>query len=263
MRDAAGATTWADLVVEMLPRVALSGATHAALDQVLADELAAGRRGPTFRFWEWDRPLVVIGSFQSVRNEVDPDGAARHGVGVVRRISGGGAMFMEPEKCITYSLIVPVALVAGMSFTASYAFLDRWVMGALAAIGVQARYVPINDIATDAGKIAGAAQKRLASGVVVHHVTMAHDIDAVKMLDVLRIGGTTLSEKGIRSANKVVDPLRSQTGLSRDAVMEAFEAHFRGLYGTSSTAYRPEELTAASELVRTKFGTTEWTHRVP
>ena len=52
--------------------------------------------------------------------------------------------------------------------------------------------------------------------------------DDAKMRDVLRIGGTTLSEKGIRSANKVVDPLRSQTDLSREAVIAAFEAHFVG-----------------------------------
>ena len=52
----------------------------------------------------------MIGSFQSYRNEIDPDGAARHGIGVVRRISGGGAMFMEPGNCITYSLVVFAAL---------------------------------------------------------------------------------------------------------------------------------------------------------
>ena len=50
---------------------------------------------------------MVIGSFQSLRNEVDPDGAERHGITVVRRISGGGAMFMERGNAITYSLYLP------------------------------------------------------------------------------------------------------------------------------------------------------------
>ena len=54
---------------------------------------------------------MIIGSFQSLRNEVDPEGARRHGVDVVRRISGGGAMFVEPGNTITYSLSVPEALV--------------------------------------------------------------------------------------------------------------------------------------------------------
>ena len=60
-----------------------------------------------------------------------------------------------------------------------------WVLAALAEVGVNARYVPLNDIASDAGKIGGAAQKRYP-GVVLHHVTMAYDIDANKMVEVLR-----------------------------------------------------------------------------
>src|SRR5699024_4933609 len=139
-------------------------------------EVAAGRRGPLLRIWEWDSPLVVIGSFQSVRNEIDAEGAARHGIDVVRRISGGGAMFMESGNCITYSLVVPASLVEGLSFVQSYAFLDSWVLEALGTVGIRARYEPINDIASDKGKIGGAAQKRLASGVVLHHATMAYDM---------------------------------------------------------------------------------------
>ncbi len=134
---------------------------HLALDQVLTEELDEGRRGPTLRIWEWASAAVIIGSFQSLRNEVDPEGAERHGVTVVRRISGGGAMFVEPGNTITYSLYVPGSLVEGLSFERSYAFLDDWVLGALADLGVEATYKPLNDIASPAGKIAGAAQKRL------------------------------------------------------------------------------------------------------
>jgi len=48
-----------------------------------------------------------------------PDGAARHRIDVVRRISGGGAMFMEPGNRITYSVTVPASLVEGLSFQRS------------------------------------------------------------------------------------------------------------------------------------------------
>ena len=48
-----------------------------ALDEVLAREVAAGRRPPTLRIWEWSAPAVVIGSFQSLRNEVDTAEAGR------------------------------------------------------------------------------------------------------------------------------------------------------------------------------------------
>jgi len=236
---------------------------HVALDEVLAGELAAGRRGPTLVFWEWDAPLVVIGSFQSVRNEIDPDGLERHGMMVVRRVTGGGAMFMEAGNCITYSLVVPTSLVEGLSFERSYSFLDDWVLGALRSVGVEARYVPLNDIASDKGKIGGAAQKRFATGVTLHHVTMAYDMDADKMLEVLRIGREKLSDKGTRSANKRVDPMRSQTGMARADIIDAFIAHFSSLHTTRRSDFTTEELTRAEELVRDKFLTPEWTHRVP
>ena len=236
---------------------------HVALDQVLAEELVAGRRGPTLRFWEWVDPAVVIGSFQSLRNEVDPDGAEKHGVTVVRRISGGGAMFMEAGNCITFSLVVPASLVDGLTFEQSYAFLDDWVLGALADVGVTAVYAGLNDIASPAGKLAGAAQKRLVGGAVLHHVTMAYDIDADKMLEVLRIGREKLSDKGTTSAKKRVDPVRSQTGRPRAEVIEAFKNHFRGRYDVADGELRPAEVERAKALVASKFGTDEWLTRVP
>ena len=69
-------------------------------------------------------------------------------------------------------------------------------MAALEKLGISAFYVPLNDIATDQGKIGGAAQKRLANGGMLHHVTMSYDIDAEKMVEVLRIGKEKLSDKG-------------------------------------------------------------------
>src|SRR5699024_3223040 len=165
------ATSWEDLEFDVIGPQVMAPVMHVALDEVLPGEVMAGRRPPIFRIWDWDSSLVVIGSYQSLRNEVDPDGAAHHDIGVVRRITGGGAMFMEQGNCITYSLIVPTSLVEGLTFEQSYAYLDDWVMGALAEIGVKAHYVPLNDIASEQGKIGGAAQRRFAGGVLLHHVT--------------------------------------------------------------------------------------------
>lgn len=257
------AIDWADLSFDVIPPVTMDPRMHVALDEVLAAELARGEAAPSLRIWEWDQPLVVIGSFQSYRNEIDEEARERHGINVVRRITGGGAMFMEPGNCITYSLVVPGSLVEGLSFERSYEFLDQWVMGALAELGVNARYVPLNDIASEHGKIAGAAQRRLTGGVVLHHVTMAYDIDADKMLQVLRIGREKLSDKGTKSANKRVDPLRSQTQLPRERIIESFLAHFEGRYRTRRRDYTPAELAAAQELVDTKFSSKEWTRRIP
>jgi lipoate-protein ligase A len=257
------ATSWTDhdwLLVHEPPR---HPAYHMALDQTLIEEVAAGRRAPTLRVWEWAAPCVVIGSFQSLRNEVDPDGAARYGIEVVRRISGGGAMFIEPGNTITYSLYAPASLVEGLSFQDSYAFLDDWVLGALADLGIKATYQPLNDITSPAGKIAGAAQKRMADGAVLHHVTMSYDIDAAKMTQVLRIGREKLSMKGTGSAAKRVDPLRSQTGLPREAVIEAMIESFTRRYGLTPDDVTAAELARTQELIETKFATPAWTARVP
>ncbi|KUL36966.1 lipoate--protein ligase [Streptomyces sp. NRRL F-4489] len=264
-RAVAGAREWTDFDWQIIHEGPQSPELHMALDEVLTAEVAAGRRPPTLRVWEWDRPAVIIGSFQSLRNEVDPEGAARHGVTVVRRISGGGAMFVEPGNTITYSLCVPNSLVQGLSFAESYAYLDDWVLAALGDMGIRAWYKPLNDIATDAGKIAGAAQKRMVAGdgAVLHHVTMSYDIDADKMLDVLRIGKEKMSDKGTTSAKKRVDPLRRQTGLPRAEVIERMIASFRARYGGSPGTVTAEELARARELAAGKFSSEEWLTRVP
>lgn len=263
------ATTWDDHQWEVLPAVSLPITVNVALDQVLTAEVGAGRRPPLMRLWDWSERAVVIGSFQSLANEVDAEAAAELEAVVVRRISGGGAMFMESGNCITYSLCFPQSLVDGLSFAGSYPFLDAWVMEALEKVGVQAGYQPLNDIVSAAQgdghgrKIGGAAQKRLANGGMLHHVTMSYDIDAQRMTQLLRVGREKLSDKGHTSAVRRVDPLRSQTGLAREQVMKVFAETFAQRYGAQVASIRPHELQRAEALVTEKFGTQAWTARVP
>ena len=254
---------WNDFDWEIVHEKAVSPRMNLALDEVLTSRVGEGRRRPTLRIWEWDQSAVVIGSFQSYRNEVDPEGAARHGFDVVRRISGGGAMLMAAGQIITYSLYVPASLVQGMTFADSYAFLDDWVLQALRSLGIDAIYQPLNDIASSSGKIGGAAQKRLANGGVLHHATLSYDIDGQMMTEVLRIGREKLSDKGTTSAAKRVDPLRSQTGLTRDEIIERFIATFRSLTDAETGEISAEEYADAEALVESKFATDAWLHRVP
>jgi lipoate-protein ligase A len=262
-RSLARATSWTDYDWQLIHGAAYPPVLQMALDQVLSEEVGAGIRKPTLRIWEWNEPGVVIGSFQSVKNEVDLQNAAKHGFQVVRRVSGGGAMFMEAGSVITYSIYAPTDLVHGMTFADSYAFLDEWVITALKSLGIDASYQPLNDITSPTGKIGGAAQKRLGTGAVLHHVTMSYDMDGDRMVEVLRIGREKMSDKGTKSANKRVDPLRSQTGLSRAEIIERMEQTFTRLYGASESEVTPKELAKAEQLVVEKFGTDEWLYRVP
>ena len=257
------AKTWRDFEWEIIDTGAETPAMHLAIDDVLARAVAEGRRAPTLRFWEWERPAIIIGAFQSLKNEVDMEATERLGVETVRRVTGGGAMFVEPGTAITYSLYAPGELVDGMSFADSYAFLDNWVLKALNDLGVDAFYKPLNDIASSKGKIGGAAQKRYGGGTVLHHVTMAYDMDADKMMQVLRIGREKLSDKGTRSAAKRVDPVRSQTGLDRRAVIDRMKATFAELNGGREGKVTPEEYKAAEALADEKFATPEWLASIP
>lgn len=254
---------WKDFTWEVVHDAAVSPRMNLALDEVLTGRVGDGRRQPTLRIWEWNESAVVIGSFQSLRNEVDPEGAARHGFDVVRRISGGGAMMMGAGQIITYSLYVPAELVSGMTFADSYAFLDDWVLQGLRALGVEATYQPLNDIASPKGKIGGAAQKRLANGGVLHHATLSYDMDGQMMTEVLRIGREKLSDKGTTSAAKRVDPLRSQTGMSRDDIITALISTFTSLTGAKQGHITEDEYAEAEALVESKFSTEAWLKRVP
>jgi lipoate-protein ligase A len=247
---------------QLLPEMSLLPAEHVAMDDVLVEAVAKGLRPPTLRFWAWAAPAVIIGRFQSLKNEVDLTAAAEMGVTIVRRASGGGAMFVQPESTITYSMYLPDRLVQGISIRDSYELLDRWAVEAFRAIGVHATYQPLNDITSPNGKIGGAAQMR-RPGVILHHTTIAYQMNAEEMLRVLRIGREKLSDKGIASAAKRVSPLRQQTELSRPAIVEQMTEWFRRRFGLEASELSPDDLQQARRLVAEKYGTPEWTGDLP
>ncbi len=235
---------------------------HMALDEVLLESVISGRRRATMRVWEWVEPALVIGSYQSVMNEVDEVAAHQLGFVVTRRMSGGGTMLCEPGRTITYSLYLPESLVAGISFRKSYALLDDWAVRAFVELGVPASYREINDIISPVGKIAGAAQAR-RRGFVLHHTTIAHAMDVELLPRLIRIGRDRLAERGVRSAEKAVSPLSWFTALSCAEVArnlcEFFEREFHARDGGLSN----QELEAAHRLVDSKYSTPTWVNRLP
>ena len=253
MNDAWKNAGWS--VIEETP---LSPTVNVALDEILLEQVADRQRGPTLRFWAWASRGVILGRFQSLKNEVDLAAAAEMGVVVVRRISGGGAMFVEPAKAITYSLYFPDSLVKDMSIVDSYAFCDSWVVDGLNDLGVPAFYRPINDISCDEGKIGGAAQSR-RGGAVLHHTTIAYEMNPADMLQVLRIGREKLSDKGTLSAAKRVSPVARHTGKTRDEVYAALRETFIARFGGTPAVIDSASLAAAERLAESKFADPAWT----
>ena len=254
--------SWRGLGWELIREEPLAPALNVALDEVLTRRVGAGERPPTVRFWGWAAPAIILGRFQSVRNEVDEGAATARSVAIVRRITGGGAMFVQPDATITYSIALPEEHVAGLSFPESYAALDGWVVETLRALGVDAWYAPLNDITSAEGKIGGAAQARRGRAVL-HHTTIAYEMNTDELARLLRTGKEKLSDKGIASAAKRVSPLRRQTDLAREAIVAALIDSFRERFGLTEGAIGAEERAAAETLVATRYGNDAWTHDLP
>jgi lipoate-protein ligase A len=168
-------------------------------------------------------------------------------------------MFLQPHGAVTYSLYLPESAVAGLSIRESYEVCEAWVVRGLRSLGVDAHHVPINDIACSEGKIGGAAQAR-RRGVVLHHTTIAYDIDPGEMVRVLRIGREKLRDKAVASAQKRVSPLVRQTGLSRDAIVASLFDAFRRQFGGTVDELTTDELATAERLVAEKYGQPGWTN---
>ena len=81
--------------------------------------------------------------------------------------------------------------------------------------------------------------------------------------EVLRIGMEKIRDKGTRSAVKRVDPMRSQTGLPREEILQVFFDHFKEKYNATVGTISAEDLAVARERCETKFAREEWVHRIP
>jgi lipoate---protein ligase len=254
--------SWKSIPWQIIPEVPHSAAMNVALDEVLTDQVSAGLRGPTIRLWRWTEQAVIIGRTQSLSNEVDLEAAKDRGIRVVRRLTGGGAMFLQPHGAITYSMYLPEQLLSGLTIRQSYEVCDAWVTLGLRELGCQAYYVPINDIACSEGKIGGAAQAR-RGGVVLHHTTMAYDMDPGEMVQVLRIGREKLRDKGTASAAKRVSPLVRQTGLTREQIVAGLMSSFQKRYGGVPGELKKSDIQQAETLAEQKYASLEWTGEYP
>jgi len=247
---------------DLIPSSPQSAHMHMALDETLLERVIGAARRPAIRFWEWTENALVIGSHQSVINEVDTRAARKAGFTITRRLSGGGTMICEPGRTITYSMYLPATAVSGISFRQSYAALDAWAVQSFVELGVPASYREINDIISPRGKIAGAAQAR-RRGFVLHHTTIAHSMDPGIVRELIRVGRDRLSERGVRSAEKDVSPLSWFTELSCAEVALHMQASFRSGFDARESVLSAAEVQDAQRLVETKYGTPAWIERIP
>ncbi|WP_297316257.1 biotin/lipoate A/B protein ligase family protein [uncultured Bifidobacterium sp.] len=256
---------WAGLDLTVIRDRLRDPVMQMAMDQALAESVAAGTQPPTLRLWRWASPAVVLGRFQSLANEVHLDRARELGFTVVRRCTGGGTMLVEADRVITYSLYMPAGFVRGLDPIRSYRLCDLWLIRALRSQGIEAGWEGINDIASPRGKIGGASQRRFPGkgggpGGILHHVTLSHSIDTRLMGQVLNTSQEKISDKAVQSARSRVDPISRQTRLDRKTLVEEILQTLPSLVGGVHMGEPgPDMEDRASRLAEERYARPGWT----
>ena len=129
---------WRLLVTEPV-----DGATNMAIDEALWRCRQGGETAPTLRFYAWDPPTVSLGYGQALDDHVDAAACRALGVGLVRRPTGGSAIYHDgPERELTYTV---VATNDDLGVTGDLLEAYRWIARALAR-GLQALGAPVEII---------------------------------------------------------------------------------------------------------------------
>ena len=184
----------------------LNGYENMAIDEALFLSCQRKKSPPTIRIYGWIPPAVSLGYFQKAENAVDVAACKRHGVDVVRRLSGGRAVLHHRE--LTYSLICPEGtLPLGSSVLETYKTISAAVISALRDLDLDVRWItsrekqslasPSRDktascfsspswyeITVKGKKLCGSAQKR-GGGILLQHGSLLIDFDPELLAGVL------------------------------------------------------------------------------
>ncbi len=231
-----------------------------ALDEVIMDGVRSRTCLPTIRFYGWAPSAVSIGIFQGIRNEVNLEEAKKQGVDVVRRMTGGGAVYHDQFGEVTYSLIAPETEFP-KNILASYEMICKDIVVALQTLNIQANFQPVNDILVNGQKISGNAQTR-RNGILLQHGTILYQVDVEKMFAVLNVSEEKISDKLIKSVQKRVTSVQDQNPVSLEALQKALEGGFSQGKLIEFGSYSEVELRLAKELAEQKFSSEAWNFKL-
>jgi len=247
------------------------GATNMAIDEALSLGRRADISPPTLRFFAWDPPTVSLGFGQPLGRDVDLSACRELGVGIVRRPTGGSAIYHDgPERELTYSIVASAEDLGGLvGLLETYHWIGRALLSGLRSLGAPAEMVAVAggeeptpafcfartgsyEIEVGGKKLVGSAQRRRGTTFLQHgSVVLGVDEPRLRAL----FPTTT-------------DPLATMTTLEAalghrpkfDDVATTLAAAFEAEHGL---ALRPDGLTAAEmalveRLVGEKYATDAW-----
>jgi len=243
------------------------GATNMAIDEALWRGRQAGTSPPTLRFFAWAPPTVSLGYGQPLDRHVDADACRRLGVGVVRRPTGGSAIYHDgPERELTYSVAATAAdLGVSADLLDTYRWIGRALVRGLNALGAGAEMIPTGrglardpafcfartgayEIEVGGKKLVGSAQRRQGTSFLQHGAVLLG-------VDEPRLGAlfpTTRAPLTSMTTLEAATGRRPRFDDVATALREAFEAE-HGL--TLAPGGLTEDETAHVErLVRDRYG---------
>lgn len=206
------------------------------------------------RIYGWKPPAVSIGYFQSMDLEIDVHECRRRGIDLVRRITGGGAVYHEAE--LTYSFLTNVF---SNDIIQSYISICNPVVQAIRKLGFDARFAPLNDIVIGKGvKVSGNAQTRRMN-VLLQHGTVLLDVNVEKMFSFLRVPSEKIKDKLISDVKERVSGLnRSFDEVAQNLKMSFSEGFDAELLSDRLT---DEEYSKVHSLIKEKYSSDSWNWR--
>ena len=198
---------------------------------------------------------VVIGLNQNTAEEINAEFVAQHGITVVRRMTGGGAVYHDLGN-LNYSFITDV----GDAEQLSISHFTEPVCRALASMGVAAETSGRNDILVDGKKISGVAQ-RIAGKRILHHGTLLFDSDPEMIAGALRSDPSKFISKSAKSVRSRVGNLKEYIS-DEISLQEFWQRILRELTrdGIIPEELSTAELEAVQQLANEKYRSWEWTY---
>jgi lipoate-protein ligase A len=242
-----------------IPLEVNSGSMNMALDEVCAHGIAQGEKNPTIRFYRWKPSTVTIGYFQSLEQEVNASVCNEKKVDIVRRRTGGGAVYHDYNGEITYSVIAPEGMFA-KNIIESYRQVADWIISGLKKVNVKAEFVPINDLIVNGKKISGNAQTR-KNGIVQMHGTILFDVDVDLMFSLLKVPDQKMKDKIVSNVKERVTSLKQNNVNSLEEAYEALRNGFLNGKKWKEDYWTEEEKEKADILSKEKYGNEKWNNQ--
>lgn len=237
-------------------RVIYNDSTEPEFNLAAEEYLLDSADDNVFMLWR-NEPSVIIGAYQNAYAEVDLGYVRQHSINVVRRITGGGAVFHDLGN-VNYTYIF-----RGVDGSIDFEKYTEPIITCLGKMGVNAHLDGRNDITADDRKISGNAQckRPLKSGgyALLHHGTLLFSADMSKLSGALNVREIKLEGKGIKSVRSrvanIVD-LPNYCG-PRD-VCDFISAVFANISNAEVTSLSQHEISEIESLAARKYKTWEW-----